>query len=274
MSFRAAPLLTELLAACPALHVLATSRAPLQLRGERCLPVAPLSERDGIALFAQRARDRRPDFRVTDANAPAVAELCRRLDNLPLALELAAGWIGLLEPDQIVERLGDALGTLEGGPRDAPARQRTMRATVEWSVALLSEEERRAFLALAVFTGGAELEAAERVTEAPLAVLDALVAKSLAQVQHGRLTLLELVRQFAAAALAESPEHDAVRRRHAEWCLQLIERLCPEIRSRGEGAAWRRLDRERGNLRAALEWWLAQGDAERTLRMAAAFVFV
>jgi predicted ATPase len=270
----AAPLLADLLEDCSALRVLATSREPLRLHGERCLPVAPLAEPDGIALFAQRAHDRRPDFCLTDANYAAVAEVCRRVDNLPLALELAAGRIGLLEPDQIVERLRDALPTLEDGPRDAPARQRTIRATLEWSVALLSAEERQAFLALGAFTGGAELEAAESVTKAPLAILDALVAKSLAQVQDGRLTLLEVVRQFAAAALADSPEHDAVRRRHAEWCLQLIERLSPDIQYRGEGAAWRRLDRERGNLRAALAWWLAQGDGERSVRMAAALVFV
>jgi predicted ATPase/DNA-binding SARP family transcriptional activator len=266
----AGPLLAELLAGCPQLRILATSREPLRLRGERCLPVPPLADSDAIELFVGRARDRRPDFRLTDVNASAVAELCRRLDGLPLALELAAARIGLLEPQQLVARLGDALPLLAGGPQDAPRRQQTIRATLEWSVALLDEEERRAFLALAVFTGGAELDVAERVTEAPLPVLDALVAKSLVRLQNGRLSLLEVVRQFAAAALADSRWGDAARGRHADWCLELAERLGPEVRVHGYGAALRRLDRELGNLRAALQWLLERGDGERSLRMAAA----
>jgi predicted ATPase len=149
----AAPLLGELLAACPRLHVLATSREPLRLYGEQCLPVSPLAESDAIALFVDRARDRRPDFGLSDHNAPAVAELCRRLDGLPLAIELAAGRVGLLKPEQLVARLADVLPLLEAGPRDAPARQRTIRATLEWSFALLDPEERQAFRALAVFVG-------------------------------------------------------------------------------------------------------------------------
>ncbi len=138
---------------------------PLRLRGERCLPVAPLAVSDAITLFVDRARDRRPDFGLTDGNAPAVAELCRRLDGLPLAIELAAGRVGLFEPEQLVERLADALPLLEGGPRDAPARQRTIRATLEWSFALLDADEQQAFRALAVFVGGAELGAAQAVTD-------------------------------------------------------------------------------------------------------------
>lgn len=266
----AAPLLADLLAACPQLGILGTSREPLRLRGERCVPVDPLTVPDGTKLFVDRARDRRPDFRLTDANGAAVAELCRRLDGLPLALELAAGRIGLLEPEQIVARLADALSVLEGGSRDAPARQQTVRATLEWSVELLDEPEHRAFLALGAFTGGSELEAAEQVTAAPLAVLDALVAKSLVRLRDGRLAMLEVVRQFAAAGLADSPEGDAVRDRHAAWFLDLAERLGAEVRVRGEGAALRQLDRELGNLRAALECCLARGDGELSLRIAAA----
>ncbi len=190
----AAPLLADLIGACRRLRVLATSREPLRLRGERCLPVAPLDESEAITLFVDRARDRRPDFGLTDANAAAVAGVCRRLDGLPLAVELAAGRIGLLSPEQLRARLTDALPLLEGGAQDAPARQRTMRATLEWSVALLDEAERRAFRALAVFVGGAELDAVEAVTEAPLDVLDALVAKSLVRQQGGRLSQLEVVR--------------------------------------------------------------------------------
>jgi predicted ATPase/DNA-binding SARP family transcriptional activator len=266
----AAGLLSELLAGCDQLRILATSREPLRLRGERCVPVAPLEAPDGITLFVERARDRRPDFRVTDDNAAAVEELCRRLDGLPLALELAAGRIGLLEPEQLVARLGDALPVLEGGPRDAPARQRTVRATLEWSVGLLDEHERRAFLALAAFTGGADIDAAERVTEAPLGVLDDLVAKSLVRLRDGRLALLEVVRQFAVVALAESPQRDAVLERHAEWCIELAERLGPEVRVKGEGPALRRLQTEVGNLRSALGWLLDRGDGERSLRLATA----
>jgi predicted ATPase/DNA-binding SARP family transcriptional activator len=266
----AAPLLADLLAACPQLGILGTSREPLRLRGERCVPVDPLAVPDGTKLFVDRARDRRPDFRLTDANGAAVAELCRRLDGLPLALELAAGRIGLLEPEQIVARLADALSVLEGGSRDAPARQQTVRATLEWSVELLDEPEHRAFLALGAFTGGSELEAAEQVTGAPLAVLDALVAKSLVRLRDGRLAMLEVVRQFAAAGLADSPEGDAVRDRHAAWFLDLAERLGAEVRVRGAGAALHRVDRELGNLRAALEWRLARGDGELSLRIAAA----
>jgi hypothetical protein len=154
--------------------------------------------------------------------------------------------------------------------RDAPARQQTIRATLKWSFELLDERERAAFVALGAFTGGADLETAERVTRAPLAVLDALVKKSLVRMRDGRLTMLEVVRQFAAATLSESAEHDPVRRRHGEWALELVEQLAPEVRIRGQGAALQRLDREIGNLRSALEWWLACGDGERSLRMATA----
>jgi hypothetical protein len=213
-----------------------------------------------------RARDRRPDFEFTGA----VVDLCERLDGLPLALELAAGRVGLLGPEQLVARLGDALEVLEGGARDAPARQRTIRATLEWSAELLSEEERRAFLALAVFTGGAQLEAAEQVTGAPLAVLDALTAKSLVVLRDDRLFLLEVVRQYAAGELARSSELDAVRARHASWCLEFAEAAAPAIDVRGVGPAHRAFQRELGNIRSALSWLIDRGDGERSLRMACA----
>jgi predicted ATPase len=263
-------LLGDLVAACAALRVLATSREPLRLRGERCVPVAPLAVSDAITLFVDRARDRRPDFGLNDANAPAVAELCRRLDGLPLALELAAGRVGLLEPEQLVARLADALPLLEGGPRDAPARQRTIRATLEWSFALLDADERHAFLALAVFVGGAELEAAEAVTDASAAILDALVAKHLVHVDGGRVTQLEVVRQFGAAGLAKLSDHDTVRRRHADYYLAVAERLGPEVRIAGHGLALKQMERELGNLRSALDHSIACRDGDRALRMVAA----
>ena len=251
------------MSACPGLHVLATSREPLRLQGERCFPVPPLPVSDAITLFVDRARDRRPDFGLNDGNAPAVAELCRRLDGLPLAVELAAGRMALLEPEQLVARLADALPLLEGGPRDAPTRQRTIRATLEWSVALLDPEEQRVFRALAVFVGGAELDAAVAVTDGHVGVLDALVAKSLVQVRQERVTQLEVVRQFAAAELARAPDVDDVHRRHAEHYLALAERLGPQVRVKGRGPAFEWLERELGNLRAALDTWIARGDGER-----------
>jgi predicted ATPase/DNA-binding SARP family transcriptional activator len=266
----ASPLLGELVAACPRLHVLATSREPLRLQGEQCVPVSPLPVSDAITLFVDRARDRRPDFGLNDGNAPAVAELCRRLDGLPLAVELAAGRVALLEPEQLVARLADALPLLEGGARDAPTRQRTIRATLEWSVALLDPEEQRVFRALAVFVGGAELDAAVAVTGGRVAVLDALVAKSLVQVRQERVTQLEVVRQFAAAELARAPDADDLHRRHAEHYLALAERLGPQVRVRGRGPAFDRLERELGNLRAALDTWITRDDGERALRLAAA----
>jgi predicted ATPase/DNA-binding SARP family transcriptional activator len=266
----AAPLLGELVAACPGLHVLATSREPLRLRGEQCLPVAPLEVSDAIALFVDRARERRPEFGLSDGNAPAVAELCRRLDGLPLAIELAAGRVGLLEPEQLVARLADALPLLEAGPRDAPARQRTIRATLEWSYALLDHDEQQAFRGLAAFVGGADIDAAQVVTGAPVAVLDALVAKSLAEVRRRRVRQLEVVRQFAAAELVRVPDADIVSRRHAEHYLALAERLGPQVRVTGRGAGVEEVECELGNLRAALEHWIARGDGERALRLAAA----
>lgn len=260
----AAPVLGRLTAACARLHILATSREPLRLAGERCVPVPPLAEVDAIALFVDRARERRPDFGLTDANARAVAELCRRLDGLPLAIELAAARVSVLEPEQLVARLTDMLPLLEGGPRDAPERQRTIRAALDWSFSLLSPEEQSALGALSTFVGGADIDAVEAVTGAPLAVIEALMTKSLAQVRHARVTLLEVVRQFAAA----QPVPGAVHRRHAEHYLAVAERFAPRVRVTGRGVE--EMERELGNLRAAFDRCVADGDGERALRLAAA----
>jgi predicted ATPase/DNA-binding SARP family transcriptional activator len=264
------PLLGELVASCARLHVLATSREPLRLRGEQCFPVAPLRPTDAITLFVDRARDRRPDFGLTDGNAPAVAELCRRLDGLPLAIELAAGRIALLEVDEIVARLADALPLLGDGPRDAPARQQTIRATLEWSYGLLDPEEQRVFRALAVFRGGTTISAAEAVAAAPVPVVDALVEKNLARADDGRITQLELVRQFAVAELGCTQEAGALRHRHALHHLAVAERLGPQIRVSGRGTAFDALEQELGNLRAALDHWISARDADQALRLAAA----
>ena len=175
----AAPLIGELLGACPTLTALATSREPLALRAEARYPVGALAAIDAIALFAERAQALDPGFRPDGANADPVAEICRRVDGLPLAIELAAARCALLSPAEIAQRLDAALGAPAAGPRDAPARQRTLRATIDWSHDLLDDDEKQCFARFAVFAGGASVEAAEDVTGADLDMLDRLVAKGL-----------------------------------------------------------------------------------------------
>jgi predicted ATPase len=266
-----AAILSRVLEACPGLRVLATSREPLRLRGEQVYVVEPLAEASAVALFTALARARRPDLNP-GAHAAAVRTICRRLDGVPLALELAAGRVGLLEPAQLAERLAEALPLLGDGPRDAPERQRTVRATLDWSVELLKPEERAAFFALGAFAGGGELDAVEAVTGAPLSVLDALVAKSLTVAAGGRIRLLEVVRQYAAERLAASSEADRVRERHCDLYLDLVERHARQLRIHGHGAGLERIEREQDNLRAALAWAIDHVDARRALRFVAALV--
>ena len=165
-----------------------------------------LADVDAVALFCERARAHDPDFDLADANAAAVAEICRRVDGLPLAIELAAARCGLLSPAEIAERLDAALGALGTGARDAPARQQTLRATIDWSHDLLSDDEKRCFARFAVFAGGATVEAAEAITGAGLDTLDGLVAKSLLvrrreRTRRRRLGMLETIRAYADRAL-------------------------------------------------------------------------
>lgn len=244
----AAPLLGALLERCPLLTALVTSRERLRLSGEREFPLAPLPvpDRTGPAtpevlanhaatrLFAERAAAADPEFALTDENAPIVAEICRRLDGLPLAIELAAARCRLLPPTGMLARLESRLPLLIGGTRDAPARLRTMRDAIRWSYDLLAEDERRLFRTLAVFAGGCTLEAIEAVfdpspnDERPvLDLLGSLVDKSLVQSQPAgtRFAMLETVREFAAEWLAASGEESAVRHRHAEWYLTIAERV-------------------------------------------------
>src|SRR4051794_33954112 len=209
----AAPFIGRLLDSCPALTVLATSREPLSLRAEERYPVSPLALPaqaprddadaltgvDAVVLFCARARARDPAFVLDDSNASGVAEICRRVDGLPLAIELAAARCGLLSPGEIARRLDDALGALGVGARDVPVRQQTLRATIDWSHDLLSEVEKRCFARFAVFAGGATVEAAEAITASGLDTLDGLVAKSLlTRRQHAqapsRLRMLETIR--------------------------------------------------------------------------------
>jgi predicted ATPase len=239
----AAPFIGVLLAACRELTVLATSREPLALAAEDRYAVSPLAlpgpatrddpetlaTVDAIALFCERARAHAPDFSLGDGNAAVVAEICRRLDGLPLAIELAAAHCGLLSPHEIAERLDATLAALAAGPRDAPARQQTLRATIDWSHELLSDAAKVCFARFAVFAGGATVEAAETITGADLDTLDRLVAKSLLarhQVAHtrSRLAMLETVRAYAGERFAAAADRDAVAERHYHYYAALAER--------------------------------------------------
>jgi len=262
----AAPEVGRLLVECAGLEVLATSRQPLHVSGEREYPVLPLVESDAVSLFVERAQASRPDF-ATDAH---VAEICRRLDCLPLAVELAAVRVKALSPEAILQRLDRRLPLLIGGPRDLPERQRTLRATIEWSYELLTTEEQRVFVRLAVFVGGCALEAAEAICEADLEVLTSLIDKSLVSTAGERYVTLETVREFALERLAESGDADDLRRRHADYFVALAEKAAPDLRAARQAEWLKRLELEHDNVRAALDWADLVGDAELELRLVAA----
>jgi predicted ATPase/DNA-binding XRE family transcriptional regulator len=290
----AGPPLARLLSACLRLKVLATSRVVLRLQGEHNFEVPTLTlppagyrpslevdRYEGIHLFAERARAARSQFRITTRNAPAVIELCRRLDGLPLAIELAAARVNLLPPEAMLARLGNRLALLTGGARDLPDRQRTLRATLDWSYDLLDEDERLLFARLAVFVGGWTLEAVRAISDVGdetevLQRMSALVDKSLVQqrgsIQHEpRFAMLETVREYALERLEESGELERLRRRHACYFLELAEEA--ERASQGPlQRAWLdRLETEHDNLRASLEWSLSsQGDIELGLQLTGA----
>jgi predicted ATPase/class 3 adenylate cyclase len=251
----AGPELAALLEACPNLALLVTSRELLRVRGEVEYPVAPLADPEAVALFCARSQ-LDPDDTVRD--------LCRRLDNLPLALELAAARTRVLSPAQTLERLGQRLDLLRGG-RDADPRQQTLRATIAWSYELLSDDEQTLFARLAVFSGGCTLDAAEEVAGADLDVLQSLVEKSLVRHTGERFWMLETIREFALERLDASAERESLRQRHAEWFLALAEEAAPNIQ--WYSTEWiERLEREHDNLRAALEHL----DGEPALRLAGA----
>jgi predicted ATPase/class 3 adenylate cyclase len=259
----AAPALAELLAACPNLELLLTSRELLRLPGEQAYPVPPLEPHDGTELFVTRAWAAHPGFVSSDA----VPELCARLEQLPLALELAAARIRVLSPEQLVDRLSRRLDLLKAG-RGVDPRQQTLRATIEWSHDLLDEDEQRLFAGLAVFRGGCTLESAEEVCVANLDTLQSLVDKSLVRVREGdRFWMLETIREFAAERLDELEESDALRRRHAEHFIALAEEAEPYARQ--VDVAWLdRLDRELDNFRTALDWLKETGETQLVLRLA------
>jgi predicted ATPase/class 3 adenylate cyclase len=258
----AAPELSALVEACPNLKLLVTSRERLRVRGEVEYPVLPLAEPEAVDLFCVRA-GAEPD--------ETVHELCRALDNLPLAIELAAARASVLSPRQILERLSERLDLLKGG-RDADPRQQTLRATIEWSHELLSDEEKRLFARLSVFAGGCTLEAAEEVTEADLDPLQSLVDKNLLRHTHERFWMLETIREYAAERLEQLGEADELRRRHAEHFLALAEEAEPNLRggSPSPGEWLDRLEADHDNLRAALDRLEASGETQRALRLTAA----
>jgi predicted ATPase/class 3 adenylate cyclase/predicted negative regulator of RcsB-dependent stress response len=261
----AASQVAGLLAACPHLEVLVTSREALHVSGEQEYPVPPLVPAEGVDLFVARARAVNPDFAADDA----VSEICRGLDQLPLAIELAAARVKALSPVQILARLGKRLPLLTGGARDLPERQRTLRAAIEWSHELLTRDEQSLFGRLAVFRGGCTLETAEKVADADLDVLQSLVEKSLLRHRDERFGMLETIREYAAERLEASGRADELGRRHAEYFVALAEEAEPHLRR--DSAEWAdRLEREHDNLRAALDWGESAGESELVLRLAGA----
>jgi predicted ATPase/class 3 adenylate cyclase len=245
----AAPEIAQLLQRCPRIVVLVTSRESLRLEGEWEYVVDPLREAEAVALFETRARATRRDF-TADGE---VREICARLDNLPLAIELAAARVKVLSPAALLERLERRLPVLAVGTRDAPERQRTLRATIEWSHDLLDEDEQRLFARLAVFRGGCTLDAAEEVAEAELDTLQSLVDKSLLRHTEGRFWMLETIREYAVERLEETGEGDAVRERLLDNFLALAERAYAERRD--SMSRWLPImEAEHDNIRGALDW--------------------
>ena len=254
----------EPLSQVPGAKLLITSREPLHLAAEYEYAVYPLREDEAVHLFTERARALRPDFSDDDRVVP---EICTRLDCLPLALELAAARTKALSTRQLLQRLEKRLPMLTGGPRDAPERQRTLRATIAWSYDLPTTDERRTFARLAVFVGGSTLEAAEAVCETSLDTIAALVDKSLLRREGERYSMLETISEYAGECLDESGELEQVRRRHAEYYLdkaRSVERL---IRSPQAAAFLDRLEADHGNMRAALTW-LSSAEHDKPLRLA------
>jgi len=290
-----AELAEALLKACPQLQILATSRESLNVAGERAWSVPPLSLPEphqvasanqlslceAVRLFIERALSTRPSFALTDKNAPAVALLCRRLDGIPLAIELAAARVKALSVEEIAHRLDDCLRLLTVGSRTALPRQQTLQAAFDWSYDLLSEPERVLFRRLGVFSGGLTLETAEQVCaregialEDVLDLLSSLVDKSLvtAEERDGavRYRLLETMRQYALDRLERGGEAEALRRQHAQYFLALAEQAEPQLSGAGQLHWVERLEVEHDNLRAALRWCVHGRDAERGLRFGAA----
>ncbi|MEU0687902.1 AfsR/SARP family transcriptional regulator [Streptomyces uncialis] len=270
----AADVIRRVLGAAPGLSVLATSREPVGLAGEAVWTVPPLAQADAELLFAQRAAAAAPGFTVTGDNAEAVAEICRRLDRIPLALELAATRVRALGVRELSARLDDRFRLLDGGHRGTPARQRTLRAVIDWSWELLGDDERTVLRRLSVFADGCALEAAESVCGGDTDVLGPLIRlvdRSLVTVTDGpRYRLPESVAAYATERLAEADESGAVGQRHHSYYAGLVERAAPRLHGPGQRQWVNRLDQESANLRTALEWALRHGESAGAARMALA----
>ena len=271
-----APLLTELLETCAELRMLVTSREALHLRGEHEFPLAPLAlpsqpsfedllQYPGIALFVERAQAIQPHFHLTPDNSNAVAEICAHLDGLPLAIELAAARIKLLPPQAMLAQLREApLQLLTGGARDLPARQQTLRGTIQWSYDLLNADEQRLFRWLSIFVGGCAFEAAKVTCEqASLDNLHSLVNRSLLgqnETDHSpRLSMLETIREFGLEQLIETCELESARRAHATYYLKFAEDAGRQWTGADQNIWLQRIDREQDNMRAALHWAIGIG---------------
>ena len=285
----AAPQLTDLLTTCPHLTILVTSRAVLHLQGEHIFPVPPLAVPEltrlpptaetlpryaAVALFLQRAQAIQPTFQITSTNARPLAEVCIRLEGLPLAIELAAARITLFPPQALLARLNQRLQLLTSGTHDVPARQQTLRNTIAWSYHLLDEEEQRLFRRLAIFVGGCTLQAVEAVCEAPgggagkgFDGVASLIEKSLLQQteQEGeepRLRMLETIREYALETLSASGELETTQQAHAAYYLSLAEQAEAELEGPRQVRWFERLEREYDNLRSVLRWALESGSGE------------
>jgi predicted ATPase len=284
---------SHLVAACPALSVIVSSRIVLRIAGEQEYPVPPLrlpdpahlpplaqlSEYESVALFIDRARAVNPSFEVTNESAPAVAEICVRLDGLPLAIELAAARTRTLTPQAMLARLDDRLRLLSSGGRDLPERQQTLRGAIAWSHDLLDEEERMQFAALSAFVGGASLDAIERisaeeVTGDVLDLVTSLVEKSLVRQREGvdgqpRFAMLETIREYATEQAEQRGASDRLRARHAAIFADFVEEASSNLLGRGSRVWLDRIEEEHDNLRAAIGWATESGDALVALQMTA-----
>jgi predicted ATPase/class 3 adenylate cyclase len=277
-----APLLADLFASAPRLKVIATSRTPLRLSGENTYALRPMALEESVQLFDERARAAGAELAATEKNQEAIAEICARLEGLPLAIELAASRARTLTPPALLRRLERRLTLLTGGPQDLVERQRTLRGTIEWSYDLLLAKEKTLFARLGIFVGGCRLEAAEAVCDSDnvfgaslLDGLESLVEKSLLRQRadsdgEPRFWMLETIREYALERLESSGDLDTARRRHADWSAELAECLDAESRTADQPASIARLANESPNLRAAINLARESSDGELLLRLATA----
>ena len=291
----AAPLAAQLLRECPHLKLLVTSRAPLRVGGEHEFPVPPLTlpnpeqlpsvtillNNPAVALFVQRAQAVRPDFVVDKENARAVAEICIRADGLPLALELAAVWIRIMSPELMLKRMEKRLGLLTAGPRDVPARQKTLRNTIAWSYDLLDPTLKKIFRRTAIFKGGFSLDAAETlcvsspdigvdIPDSLTKLTEASLLRCIRIQDETRFDMLETIREFALEILGGSDELGPLKERFVEFYLALAEQSEPELRGPKQADWLSRLELEYENLQTALRWSLENDDTDRSFRFCSA----